>query len=52
MLLFGKLKKNKIENLCFLFPPILKFIQIIDWNVKNYKKMKSALVPQYTHKLL
>ena len=29
-LLFGKLKKNKIENLCILFPPLLIFILIME----------------------
>ena len=46
-LFFGKMKKiNKIENLCFLFPTILKFILIMDRNNKNNKN--SALIPQYT----
>ena len=43
-LLFGKLKKNKIENPCFLFPPILIFILIIDRNIRNNKN--STLIPQ------
>ena len=33
MLSFGKLKK--IENLCFLFSPILIFILIMNWNMEN-----------------
>ena len=43
-LLFGKLKKNKIENPWFLFPPILIFILIMDRKNKNNKN--SALIPQ------
>ena len=43
-LLFGKLKKNKIENPCFLFPPILIFILIMDRKNKNNKN--SALIPE------
>ena len=38
-LLFGKLKKNKIENLRFLFPLVLKFILGMDRNIKNNKKL-------------
>ena len=34
-LLFGKLKKNKIENPCFLFPPLLIFILIMDRKNEN-----------------
>ena len=49
-LLFGMLKKNIIENMCFLFPPILIFILIMDRNIKNNKN--SARIPQYTHKFL
>ena len=33
---FGKLEKNKIKNLCFVFSPILRFIIIMDWNIKNF----------------
>ena len=36
-LLFGKLKKNKIENPYFLFPPLLKFILIMYRKNKNNK---------------
>ena len=39
---FNILKKNKTENLHFLFLPILIFILIMDWNIKNNKK--SALI--------
>ena len=46
-LLFGKLKKIKIENLSFLFPPILIFILIMDQNIKNNKN--SAFIHQYTY---
>ena len=43
-LLFGKLKKKKIENPYFLFPPLLIFILIMYRKNKNNKK--STLVPQ------
>ena len=42
-LLFGKLKKYKIENPCFLFPPLLIFILIMDRNIKNNKN--NVLLP-------
>ena len=43
VVLFSKLK-NKIENPCFLFPPILIFILIMDQ--KNKSNKNSALIPQ------
>ena len=48
-LCFGKLVKNKIENLCFFissYPNIL----IMKRNIEHHKY--SALIPQYTHKYL
>ena len=38
-LLFAKLEKNKIENLCFLFPSFLIFILIMDQDIKNNKNV-------------
>ena len=47
-LFFGQTKKIiKLKISVLLFPPILKFILLMDWNIKNNKN--SALVPQYTH---
>ena len=40
----ANLNKNKIENPCFLFPPILIFTLIMDRKNKNNKN--SALIPQ------
>ena len=45
-LLFAKLEKNKIENLCFLLPSFIIFILIMDQDIKHNKK--SALVHQYS----
>ena len=47
-ILICNLKNNKIENLCFLLPPIVIFTLIMNRNNKNNKN--EALIPQYTHK--
>ena len=44
-LLFGKLKKNKIENPYFLFPPLLIFLLIMHRKIKTIKTV-AYLVPQ------
>ena len=36
-LLFAKSEKNKIENICFLFPSFIMFILIMDQDIKNNK---------------